>query len=165
MSGCCNCIQIGSASSNCIKFGFGNGSLNALNYWNTFGENSIKAELTHSSWHSTSSPFDTCFGMSQPDVNLVIASQNTTPKWCTSASVSITSGNFLLQIWPYEYFWRTYLLFVGPLIPLFWNSGDVCPGFQSQGGSLVCVLFCLQTPTGLSAYTCPQTLVELYENL
>ena len=22
----------------------------------------------------------------------------------------------------------------GPLIPLFWTSGDVCPGFQSQGG-------------------------------
>ena len=25
--------------------------------------------------------------------------------------------------------------FVGPLIPLFWSSGDVCPGFQSKGGS------------------------------
>ena len=25
---------------------------------------------------------------------------------------------------------------MGPLIPLFWTSGDVCPGFQSQGGSL-----------------------------
>ena len=24
---------------------------------------------------------------------------------------------------------------MGPLISLFWNSGDVCPGFQSQGGS------------------------------
>ena len=32
-------------------------------------------------------------------------------------------------------FWRTHVLFVGPLIPLFWTSGDVCPGFQSQGGS------------------------------
>ena len=30
--------------------------------------------------------------------------------------------------------------FVGPLIPLFWTSGDVCPGYQSQGGSLACVL-------------------------
>ena len=28
-------------------------------------------------------------------------------------------------------------LFVGPLIPLFWTSGDVCTGFQSQGGSLL----------------------------
>ena len=28
-------------------------------------------------------------------------------------------------------FWRTRVLFVGPLIPLFWTSGDVCPGFQS----------------------------------
>ena len=32
--------------------------------------------------------------------------------------------------------------FVGPLIPLFWTSGDVCPGFQSQGG-LDCMLSCL----------------------
>ena len=23
---------------------------------------------------------------------------------------------------------------MGPLIPLFWTSGDVCPVFQSQGG-------------------------------
>ena len=29
--------------------------------------------------------------------------------------------------------WRTSVLFVGSLIPLFWTSGDVCPGFQSQG--------------------------------
>ena len=29
---------------------------------------------------------------------------------------------------------------MGPLIPLFWTSGDVFPGFQSQGGSLACVL-------------------------
>ena len=32
------------------------------------------------------------------------------------------------------------VLFVGPLIPLFWTSGNVSPGFQSQGGSLTCVL-------------------------
>ena len=29
---------------------------------------------------------------------------------------------------------------MGPLIPLFWTSGDVSPGFQTQGGSLTCVL-------------------------
>ena len=34
-------------------------------------------------------------------------------------------------------FWRTWVLFVGPLIPLFWTSGDVSSGFQSQSG------FCL----------------------
>ena len=34
--------------------------------------------------------------------------------------------------------------FVGPLIPSFLTSGDVCPGFQSQGGSLfVCFLTCV----------------------
>ena len=32
--------------------------------------------------------------------------------------------------------------FVGPLIPLFWTSGDICPGIQSQGG-LTCTLSCL----------------------
>ena len=31
-------------------------------------------------------------------------------------------------------FWRTHVLFVGPLISLFWTSDDICPGFQSQGG-------------------------------
>ena len=35
--------------------------------------------------------------------------------------------------------------FCGVLIPIFWTSGDVCPGFQSQGGpSLVCFLICMQ---------------------
>ena len=29
---------------------------------------------------------------------------------------------------------------MGPLIPLFWTSGNVCPGFQHQGGSLACFL-------------------------
>ena len=31
------------------------------------------------------------------------------------------------------------VLFVVPVTPLFSASGDVCPGFQSQGGSLACV--------------------------
>ena len=29
---------------------------------------------------------------------------------------------------------------MGPLISLFWTSGDVCPGLQGQGGFLVCFL-------------------------
>ena len=29
---------------------------------------------------------------------------------------------------------------MGPLIPLLWTSGDVCPGVQSKGGSLACML-------------------------
>ena len=32
--------------------------------------------------------------------------------------------------------WRTLVLCVRPLLPLFWTSGDVCPGFQNQGGFL-----------------------------
>ena len=37
-------------------------------------------------------------------------------------------------------------LFVGPLIPLFWTSCDVCPGFQSQGGSVAWMLSHLCDP-------------------
>ena len=35
------------------------------------------------------------------------------------------------------------IIFVGPLIPLFWTSCDICPGFQSQGGNLACFLTCM----------------------
>ena len=37
----------------------------------------------------------------------------------------------------------TSVLFVGPLILLFWTPGDICPGFQSQG-SLACLFACIQ---------------------
>ena len=30
--------------------------------------------------------------------------------------------------------------FVGSLVSLFWTSCDVCPGFQSCGGSLTCMI-------------------------
>ena len=33
-----------------------------------------------------------------------------------------------------KHFWRTWVLFVGPLIPLFWTSGDISSRFQSQSG-------------------------------
>ena len=36
-------------------------------------------------------------------------------------------------------------LFLRRLVPLFWTSGNVYPGFQSQGGSLACALRCLGT--------------------
>ena len=32
-------------------------------------------------------------------------------------------------------FWKTWVLLVGLLIPLFWISGEICPGFYTQGGS------------------------------
>ena len=41
---------------------------------------------------------------------------------------------------------------MGPLKPLFWTSGDVCPGFQSQGGSLACFLACV-----IIRFTCGAT--------
>ena len=46
----------------------------------------------------------------------------------------LTRNEFLLKI----FFWMTSVLFVRPLIPLFWTFGDVCPGFQSQDGFLAC---------------------------
>ena len=56
------------------------------------------------------------------------------------------------------------VLFVGPLIPLFWTSGDVCPGFQSQSGSLACFLACVilrftsgMTPAKVSMAADPRT--------
>ena len=72
---------------------------------------------------------------------------------------------------------------MGPLIPLFWTSGDVCVGSQSQGGSPVCVCFltcvilrftsgvtpadCTEVSTAAQPFrfmylqTCPQALVEV----
>ena len=43
-----------------------------------------------------------------------------------------------------------------PLIPLFWTSGDVCPGFQSQGGPLACFLTCgiLRFTSGVTPADC-----------
>ena len=45
---------------------------------------------------------------------------------------------------------------MGPLIPLFWTSGDVCPGFQSQGRSLACFLTCviLRITSGVTPADC-----------
>ena len=49
-----------------------------------------------------------------------------------------------------KFFKRTSVLFVGPLIPLLWTSGDVCLGFQSQGESpCLHALSCLQPHLGL----------------
>ena len=55
--------------------------------------------------------------------------------------------------------WRTSVLFVGPLIPLFWTSGNVCPGYKSQDGTLVCAL----TPTcnGFLRFTSGATTADL----
>ena len=39
-------------------------------------------------------------------------------------------------------FWRTHVLFLGPLVPLFWISGDVSSGFQSQSGFCLIRYFC-----------------------
>ena len=43
------------------------------------------------------------------------------------------------------------ILFVGPLLPLFWTAGAVCPNFQSQGVSLC---FCVSSPVCNKAIQC-----------
>ena len=48
------------------------------------------------------------------------------------------------------------VFFVGPLIPLFWTSGDVCPSFQSHGLYLACFLACviLRFTSGVAPADC-----------
>ena len=47
--------------------------------------------------------------------------------------------------------WRTFVLYVGPLIPLFWTSGGFCPGPQSQRGSLTRMLHHLHAMDSLDS--------------
>ena len=56
------------------------------------------------------------------------------------AQTSVHSKRVPVTIFFLKIFWRTQVLFVGPLITLFWTSGDIYPGFQCQGGSLTCLL-------------------------
>ena len=44
----------------------------------------------------------------------------------------------------FKIFWKTSVLFVGPLIPLFWTSGDVCP-WVSKLGWVPCLYASLST--------------------
>ena len=46
------------------------------------------------------------------------------------------------NIFFFKSFWRTHVLFWGPLVPLFWISGDVSSGFQSQSGFCLIRYFC-----------------------
>ena len=70
--------------------------------------------------------------------------------------INLTKSFFLLN------FWRILVLFVGPLIwcALFCTSGYVCPGFQSQGGSLTCMLHCLYA-RNFSRFTSGATPADL----
>ena len=51
--------------------------------------------------------------------------------WSLFIDLAFCYSNFFFNLW------MTEVLFVGSLIPLFWTSGDVYPGFQSQGISLL----------------------------
>ena len=59
------------------------------------------------------------------------------------------------------------MIFVGPLIPLFWTSGDVCSGFQSQGRFLACLLFAcalfLRFNSGATPADCWHSFVSSYD--
>ena len=65
-------------------------------------------------------------------------------KWDFSCVYTFRHCARYCQKFFFKNFCRTRVLFVGQLIALFWTSGDVCPGFQSQGGSLTCTLSCLR---------------------
>ena len=41
--------------------------------------------------------------------------------------------SLLVMRFVFKFFLRTFVLFVGPLVPLFWTSGNIS-GFQSQSG-------------------------------
>ena len=47
--------------------------------------------------------------------------------------------------------------FLGPLVPLFWISGDVSSGFQSQSGFCLIRYFCVHSPR----FTSGATLADL----
>ena len=53
---------------------------------------------------------------------------------------AITYASIVKELFKKKILWRTQVLFVGPLITMFWTSGDVCPGFQKPGWIPFCVL-------------------------
>ena len=57
--------------------------------------------------------------------------------------------------------WRTSVLFVWPLIPLFWTSDDVCRGFERQSGSSH---LCASLPVskGILRFTCGATPADFF---
>ena len=56
---------------------------------------------------------------------------------------------------------------MGSLIHLLWTSGDVCPRFQSQGGSLACFLTCviLRFNSGMTPADCIADFIESSLNI
>ena len=70
--------------------------------------------------------------------------------WIVSALYSIPNMFFLVRyiyIYIYIFFFKVFgghmSFFLGPLVPLFWISGDVSSGFQSQSGfCLIRYFFC-----------------------
>ena len=55
-------------------------------------------------------------------------------KWSNSSVISTLCLGFRVAYSFLKKFWRTQVLIVGPLIPLFWTSDDVSSGFRSQSG-------------------------------
>ena len=99
-------------------------------------------------------------------------------------SIMLRKGTVILWAWSIESICCLYSLvdtcpFVGPLIPLFWTSGDASSGFQSQSGqfysqlveayimyvpwdsSLVRHLLTSWWPEGQPSCSHPQSMVEM----
>ena len=62
--------------------------------------------------------------------------------WNERTSIRLVPGHRSKVLFFLKSFWRTYVLFLGPLVPLFWISGDVSSGFQSQSGFCLIRYFC-----------------------
>ena len=80
------------------------------------------------------------------DKHYLVTSQNCVLLLQGGLGLRIENQQTLNHPWKnfcWNIFWRTFFLFVGLLMPLLWTSGNVCPGFQSQGVSLTYVLCCL----------------------
>ena len=87
----------------------------------------------------------------------IMASEHTNPALLTAPLTEFSTSertqrylksfDFLLKMWViffffFKVFGRHMCPILGPLVPLFWISGDVSSGFQSQSGFCLIHLFC-----------------------
>ena len=94
-------------------------------------------------WKTSTGPEKCVHGINQflgCSDNWLISFPSQSRKILKKRTVSLLIFLFCLSVFLFGSFFkkknscRIRVLFVGPLIPLFWTSGDVFPGFQSQGG-------------------------------
>ena len=82
--------------------------------------------MTECHWHYLCKKRNTVGGQKQLVLRVTLQG--------TWSFLSFLHMELLLAFFFFKIFSRTLVLFVGPLTLLVWTSGDICPGFQSQGG-------------------------------